>query len=161
MSWCINVRGPAGESPGFGNFRYRVGKQSERSTSDLSTLDMLLFGALLQILARTILGRKGRQWRAYVEMLYNLLKPRLQELASPLLRFHHDGATVHMVRRSVEVSKEHFPGHLVSLHGDTLWLARSLDHAVCGFFLWGCLKAGAFKPKPQTTDEPKDSTGSD
>jgi hypothetical protein len=72
----------------------------------------------------------------YVEMLCNFLEPRLNELGNASLWFQQDGATAHTARASMEVLREIFPGHFISLCGDIPWPARSPDLSLCDFFLW-------------------------
>jgi hypothetical protein len=93
----------------------------------------------------------------YVEMLCNFLEPRLNKLGNASLWFQQDGATAHTARASTEVQREIFPGCLISLCGDSLWLARSPDLSACDFFLLGYLKAEVFKCRAQTTDELKNA----
>lgn len=91
----------------------------------------------------------------YVDMLRNFLEPKLRELDHPNVWFQQDGATAHTARRTMDVLREMFPGHVISLRGDVGWPARSPDLAPCDFFLWGYLKAKVFQHHPRTIDELK------
>lgn len=95
--------------------------------------------------------------RRYVSMLQNFLQPRMEEIVEEEglgdLWFQQDGATAHTARNSLNVLREMFPGHLVSLRGDVGWPARSPDLSICDFFLWGYLKEKVFKHRPHTIPE--------
>jgi hypothetical protein len=49
------------------------------------------------------------------------------------------GPPQHTARRTMEVLKEMFPQHLISLRGDVRWPARSPDLTPCDFFFSGAL----------------------
>ena len=55
----------------------------------------------------------------------------------------------------MDVLREMFPGHVISLRGDVGWPARSPDFAPCDFFLWGYLKTKVFEHHPRTIEELK------
>jgi hypothetical protein len=90
-----------------------------------------------------------------VQMLRNFLEPKLNECGNPAVWFQQDGATARTARGSMGVLREMFPGRLISLRDDIPWPSRSPDLAVCGFFLWGHLKAEVHKRRQRTTDELK------
>jgi hypothetical protein len=85
----------------------------------------------------------------YVSMLQNFFAPALEEPGLENVWFQQDGATAHTARASMQVSREMFPGHLISLRGDIPWPARSPDLTPCNFFLWGYLKAKVYKHRPR------------
>jgi hypothetical protein len=60
----------------------------------------------------------------------------------------------HVVRA---ILKEMFPGRVVSLHEAVPWPPRLPDLSPCDFFLWGYLKAAAFKHHPRTLDQLKEA----
>ena len=55
------------------------------------------------------------------------------------------------------VSREIFPGRLISLRDGISWPARSPDLTLCDYFLWGYLKAEVFKHRPRTLQALKDA----
>jgi hypothetical protein len=63
--------------------------------------------------------------------------------------FQQDGATAYTARRSMQVSREMFPGKLIPLRGDVGWPAHSPDLAPCDFFLWGYLKSKVNTHRPE------------
>ena len=91
----------------------------------------------------------------YIAMLHNFLEPKLRQLQHPDVWFQQDGASAHTARRTMDVLREMFPGHLISLRGDVGWPARSPDLAPCDFFLWGYLKAKVYQHHPRSIDELK------
>ena len=92
----------------------------------------------------------------YVQMLQNFLKPKLQDLDdNPTVWFQQDSATTHTAENSMDVLRDLFPSHLISLRSDIGWPARSPDLSPCDYFLWGHLKAEDYKLRPTTIDELK------
>ena len=92
----------------------------------------------------------------YVQMLQNFLKPKLQDLDdNSTVSFQQDGATAHTAKNSMDVLRDLFPSHLISLRGDIGWPARSPDLSPCDYFLWGHLKAEVYKLRPTIIDELK------
>jgi hypothetical protein len=95
----------------------------------------------------------------YCDMLETFLKPKLEELTqnhdNDNIWFQQDGATAHTSRRSMEILRQMFPGHLISLRGDVGWPPRSPDLTPCDFFLWGYLKEKVYTHRPRTIDELK------
>ena len=77
----------------------------------------------------------------YVMMLLNFLQPRINDDGNGPSWFQQHGATVHSARISQRVLGQLFPGHLISLHGDIPWPARSPDLSPCNFVLWEHLKS--------------------
>ena len=74
----------------------------------------------------------------YVKMLQNFLMPKLRNLGeNATVWFQQDGATAHTAKKSMDVLRRLFPAHLISLHGDIGWPARSPDLSPCDYFLWG------------------------
>ena len=61
-------------------------------------------------------------------------------------------ATAHTAKKSMDVLRGLFPAHLISLHGDIGWPARSPDLSPCDYFLWGYVKSEVFKHRPTTID---------
>jgi hypothetical protein len=82
-------------------------------------------------------------------MLENFLRPKLDDLfdkyGAENVWFQQDGATAHTSRRSLEILREMFPGHAVSLRGDIGWPPRSPDLTPCDPFL----KAQVYQHCPQ------------
>ena len=54
------------------------------------------------------------------------------------------------------VSREMFPGRLISLRGAVGWPARSPDLSPYDFFLWGYLKEKVFKHRPRSLEDLKE-----
>ena len=69
----------------------------------------------------------------YVEMLETFLRPKLNDVDTEDVWFQQDRATAHTAQRSLRVSREMFPGRLISLRGDVEWPARSPDLSPCDF----------------------------
>ena len=69
--------------------------------------------------------------------------------------FQQDGATAHTAKNSMDVLRNLFLSHLISLRGDIGWPARSPDLSPCEYFLWGHLKAEVYKLRPTAIDELK------
>jgi hypothetical protein len=72
----------------------------------------------------------------YVEMLRNLLTRELScgnELST--IWFQQDGATAHTARAFMDVAREVFAEHVISLLGEFSWPARSPDLLACDYFL--------------------------
>jgi hypothetical protein len=69
-----------------------------------------------------------------------------------------DGATTHIVRASMTVVREMFPGHVISQRGSLLWPAWSPDLSVCNYFLSGYLRVKIFINRPCTVHELKVAT---
>ena len=91
-----------------------------------------------------------------VQMLQNFLKPKLQDLDdNSTVWFQQDGATAHTAKNSMDVLRDLFPSHLISLRGDIGWPARSPDLFPWDYFLWGHFKAEVYKLRPTTIDELK------
>ena len=89
----------------------------------------------------------------YVKMLQNFLMPKLRNLGeNATVWFQQDGATAHTAKKSMNVLRGLFPAHLISLHGDIGWPARSPDLSPCDYFLWGYVKSEVFKHRPTTID---------
>ena len=92
----------------------------------------------------------------YCAMLQNFLQPKLHDLFKEHgvenVWFQQDGANVHTSRCSLDLLREMFPGHVVSLRGDIGWPPRSPDLSPCNFFLWGYLKAQVYQHRPQTLE---------
>ena len=89
-------------------------------------------------------------------MLQNFLKPKLQDLDdNSTVWFQQDDATAHTAKNSMDVLRDLFPSHLISLRGDIGWPARSPDLSPCDYFQWGHLKAEVYKLRPTTIDELK------
>jgi len=76
--------------------------------------------------------------------LCNELHPHQQDL----LWFQQDGATAHTAEISMHVFRTMFPGRLISCLGDITWPARSPDHAVLDYFLWGHVKSKVYETRP-------------
>lgn len=94
----------------------------------------------------------------YVQMLLQFLKPKLKELDEEAeIWFQQDGATAHTAKKSMDVLREMFPSHVISLRGDVGWPARSPDLSPCDYFLWGYVKAKVFKTRPTTIEALKAS----
>jgi len=55
----------------------------------------------------------------YCDMLQNFLRPEVDEVEEDVW-FQQDGATAHTSRRSLSIFREMFPGHLISLRGDSI-----------------------------------------
>ena len=92
----------------------------------------------------------------YVQMLQNFLKRKLLDLDdNSMVWFQQDSATAHTAKNSMDVLRDLFPSHLISLLGDIGWPARSPDLSPCDYFLWGHLKAEVYKLRPTTIDELK------
>ncbi|GBO27533.1 hypothetical protein AVEN_133645-1, partial [Araneus ventricosus] len=53
----------------------------------------------------------------------------------------------------MDLLKEMFPKHLISLRGGISWPPRSPDLLPRDYFLWGFLKSEAYKNRPRTTEE--------
>ena len=92
----------------------------------------------------------------YCDMLQNFLRPKLHELEEDVW-FQQDGATANTSHCSLSILREMFPGHLISLHGDIGWPARSPDLTTCDFFLWGYLKATVYARRPGTIEQLKEA----
>jgi hypothetical protein len=73
------------------------------------------------------------------------------------MSFRQDWATAHTARASMQVSREMFPGRLISLRGDIPWPARSPDLTPWDFFLWGYLKAEVYKHRPRNLQTLKEA----
>lgn len=69
--------------------------------------------------------------------------------------FQQDGATAHTATWSMVLVRELFPARAISRRGDINWPPRSPDLAPCDFFLWGHLKAEAYKHRPKNLKELK------
>ena len=92
----------------------------------------------------------------YVQMLQNFLKSKLQDLDdNSTVWFQQDGATAHTAKSSMDVLRDFFPSHLISLRGDIGLPTRSPGLSPCDYFLWGHLKADVYKLRPTTIDELK------
>jgi hypothetical protein len=89
-------------------------------------------------------------------MIQELFVPSLEELNAGLVWFQQDGATAHTARKSMAVLRQMFPGRLIYLRGDISWPERSPYLTPCDYFLWGYLKAEAFKHRPRTLQALKD-----
>ena len=88
--------------------------------------------------------------------LNTFLKAKLNELKyGNNVWFQQDGVTSHTSKCSIEILKEIFPNHLISLHGDIGWPARSPDLNPCDFFLWGYLKSRVFSYRHRYFEELK------
>ncbi|PNF21793.1 hypothetical protein B7P43_G08455 [Cryptotermes secundus] len=61
--------------------------------------------------------------QCYMAMLCKFLLPELQRCRIDLTTvwFQQDGATCHTSRESMALLRKHFPGHLISKHGDVEW----------------------------------------
>lgn len=68
-------------------------------------------------------------------MIEEFFLPKLEEIDVGDVWFQQDGVTSHIVRTSMNLLREHFPGRLISLWGDFQWPARSPDLAPSDFFL--------------------------
>ena len=89
-------------------------------------------------------------------MLQNFLKPKLQDFDdNSTVWFQQDGATAHTAKNSMNVLRDLFPSHVISLRGDIGWPARSPDLFPCDYFRWGHLKAEVYNLRPTTIDELK------
>jgi hypothetical protein len=88
----------------------------------------------------------------YVEMLRNFLTPELSHLGTKLatIGFQQDGATAHTAKVSIEIVREIFPEHVISLHGKLPWPARLPDLSACDYFFWVLLKAKVYTTRPRT-----------
>jgi hypothetical protein len=74
----------------------------------------------------------------YVEMVRNFLTPEVSRgIELSTIRFQQDGATAHTAIASMEVIREMFTEHVVSLHGEPPWSARSPDLSACDYFILG------------------------
>lgn len=92
----------------------------------------------------------------YCEMLETFVRPKLTYFHDMnRVWFQQDGATAHTSRRSMEVLREMFPGHVISLRGDIGWPARSPDLNPCDYFLWGYLKSKVYINRPQSIEQLK------
>jgi hypothetical protein len=90
----------------------------------------------------------------YCAMLENFLRPKsddelFDEYGAGNVWFQQDGATAHTSRRSLEILREMFPGHVVSLRGDIEWPLLSPDLSSCDFF------SGATSKPRHTNTVPK------
>jgi hypothetical protein len=74
----------------------------------------------------------------YVEMLQNFLMSELSRPGNELstIWFQQDGATAHTATASMEVVREMFPEHVISLRGELRWPACSPDLSASDYFLW-------------------------
>lgn len=79
----------------------------------------------------------------YVDILRNFLESEPKELEHPDVCYQQDGATAHLAKRTMNVSREMLPRHLIC--GDAGWPAPSRDLARCVFCLRGYLKAKVFE----------------
>ena len=93
----------------------------------------------------------------YVHMLHSFLKAKLEEFTYEIeVWFQHDGATAHTAKKSVNALTEMFPSHhVISLHGDVGWPARSPDLSPCDCFLLSYVKAEVCKHPSTTINGPK------
>ena len=90
----------------------------------------------------------------YCVTLNTFLRAKLNELEyRNNVWFQQDGATSHTSKYSIGILKEIFPNHLISLHDDIGWPARSPDLNPCDFFLWGYLKSRVFSYRPRSLEE--------
>jgi hypothetical protein len=76
--------------------------------------------------------------------LCNELHPRQQDL----LWLQQDGATFHTAEISMQVFRTMLPGRSIFCFGDSTWPARSPDHAVPDYFLWGHVKSKVYETHP-------------
>jgi hypothetical protein len=90
-------------------------------------------------------------------MLGSFLRPQLEEMDVADAWFQQDAATAHMVRRSMQVLWEMFPGKLISLRGYVGWPAHSPDLTPWNFFLWGYLKSKVYTHRHENLQALKDA----
>ena len=94
----------------------------------------------------------------YCEMLQTFLTPKLNMLDDmDNVWFQQDRETTHTSRHAMGISREMFPGHLISLHGDISWPAHSPNLNPCNFFLWGYLKSKVYINRPGSIEQLKDA----
>jgi hypothetical protein len=55
----------------------------------------------------------------------------------------------------MEIVREIFPEHVISIRGELPWPARSPDLSACDYFLWGYLRTKVYTTTPQTIDDLK------
>ena len=80
-------------------------------------------------------------------MLETFLRIELHPLQQDLLWFEQDGATVHTVEISMHVLRKMSPCRLIARFGDITWPARSPDHAVPDYFLWGYAESNVYETR--------------
>ena len=68
------------------------------------------------------------------------------------LWFPHDGATSHTARETMDMLRNHFGEHLISLFATVNWPPKSCDITPLDYFLWGYVKSEVFRNKPATID---------
>ena len=86
-------------------------------------------------------------------MLQSFLMPKLKNLRKNAAAwFEQDGATAHTAKKLMDVLRGLFPAHLISLHDDIGWPARSPDLSPCKYFLWGYVKGEMYKHRLTTID---------
>jgi hypothetical protein len=69
-------------------------------------------------------------------MLRNFLTPELTMSPLEIVWLQQDDTTAHRVRASMEVVREMFPEHVISLRGELPWPAYSPDLSGHDYFLW-------------------------
>ena len=67
--------------------------------------------------------------------------------------FQHYGATTHTSQRSMEILRDIFPDHLISLRGDIACPSRLPDLNPCDYFLWGYLKSKVYNNGPHSIEQ--------
>ena len=92
-----------------------------------------------------------------VTMLRSFLQPWISDHGNGPPWFQQDGGIAHTARISRGVLGHLFSGRPISLHGDIPWPASSPVLSPCDFFLWGHLKSGVFRGKPQMIEALKDA----
>jgi hypothetical protein len=81
-------------------------------------------------------------------MLRNCFTPELSRHGIELstIQFQQDGATAHTARASIEVFREMFLEHVMSLRGELPFPAHSPDASACDYFIWVYLKVKVYTP---------------
>jgi len=87
-------------------------------------------------------------------MLHNYFLPEVRRRRINLntVWFQQDRVTCHTSRVTMAFLRQHFPGHLISLHGDIEWPPWSPDLSPYDYFLWGYLKTHVYISKPRTVE---------
>ena len=67
--------------------------------------------------------------------------------------FQQGTATCHLSGETIGLSRENFPGRVISQNGDYNWPPRSCDLTPLDFFLWDCVKDKVYADAPQSIQE--------
>jgi hypothetical protein len=65
-----------------------------------------------------------------------------------MLWFQQDGTTAHTAEISIQALSTLSPGRLITRFGNITWSARSPDHAVPDYFLWGYVGSEVYETRP-------------